>query len=97
MAMPAGPTPFHDLEDYIALPRLSGLALSPHGRRLVTTVATLDPKRTRHVAALWEIDPARVRPATRLTRSAEGESSPVFAFLAFHVLGEPWQMPNLLR
>lgn len=73
------PTPFHDLDAYVALPRLSGLTLSPDGTRLVTAVATLDAKRTRYVSALWEVDPAGERPARRLTRSAKGESSARFA------------------
>ena len=44
------PTPFHDLEQFVALPRLGGLAMSPDGSRLVTTVATLEPQahRVRH-------------------------------------------------
>jgi dipeptidyl aminopeptidase/acylaminoacyl peptidase len=71
-------TPFHDLDSYIALPRMSGLTLSPDGTRLVTAVATLDPKRTRYVTALWEVDPAGERPARRLTRGAKGESSAAF-------------------
>lgn len=73
------PTPFHDLDAYVALPRMSGLALSPDGTRLVTAVSTLDAKRARYVSALWEVDPAGERPARRLTRSAKGESSAVFA------------------
>ncbi|WP_454050675.1 S9 family peptidase [Cellulomonas sp. Marseille-Q8402] len=73
------PTPFHDLDAYVALPRTSGLALSPDGTRLVTAVSTLDAKRTRYVTALWEVDPAGVRPARRLTRSAKGESAARFA------------------
>jgi hypothetical protein len=70
---------YADLDAYVALPRTSGLALSADGRRLVTTVATLDAKRTRYVSALWEVDPTGERPAARLTRSAKGEGSPVFA------------------
>ncbi len=73
------PTPFHDLDAYVALPRMSGLALSPDGTRLVTAVSTLDAKRTRYVTALWEVDPAGERPARRLTRSAKGESAARFA------------------
>ena len=72
-------TPYADLDAYVALPRTAGLALSPDGRRLVTTVATLDAKRTRYVSALWEVDPTGERPAARLTRSAKGEGGPVFA------------------
>jgi dipeptidyl aminopeptidase/acylaminoacyl peptidase len=71
-------TPFHDLDAYVALPRVGGLALSPDGTRLVTTVATLNPKRTAHVTALWEVDPTGEAPARRLTRSAKGEGTPAF-------------------
>lgn len=76
---PTPPTPFHDLDAYVALPRMSGLALSPDGTRLVTAVSTLDAKRTRYVTALWEVDPEGLRPARRLTRSAKGESAARFA------------------
>ena len=69
---PAGP--FADLDAYVALPRVSGLSLSPDGTRLVTTLSTLDAKSTRYVGALWEVDPAGGRPARRLTRSTQGES-----------------------
>ena len=72
------PSPFHDLEAYIALPRVGGLLLSPDGTRLVTSVATLDPKKTRYVNALWEVDPTGERPAHRLTRSAKGEAGAAF-------------------
>lgn len=71
-------TAFSDLESYNALPRLSGLVLSPDGTRLVTAVATLDPKATKFVTALWEVDPSGERPARRLTRSAKGEGGAAF-------------------
>ena len=71
-------TPFADLDDYIALPRVSGLAVSADGSRVVTTVSELNDKRTEYVTAVWEIDPAGQRPARRLTRGAKGESSPAF-------------------
>ena len=51
-------TPFHDLDHYLAIPRVSGLALSPDGMRLVTTVATLNRQGTEYGTALWELDPA---------------------------------------
>ncbi len=70
--------PFVDLAGYVALPRLGGLALSPDGSRLVTGVTTLDADRKGWVTALWSIDPAGVQPARRLTRSAPGESNPVY-------------------
>ncbi|MCC2334050.1 S9 family peptidase [Cellulomonas wangsupingiae] len=75
---PSAATPFHDLDAYVALPRLSGLVLSPDGSRLVTAVQTLDRKRTAYVTALWEVDPAGERPARRLTRSAKSEASAAF-------------------
>ncbi|NTW42478.1 MAG: hypothetical protein HGA44_21820, partial [Cellulomonadaceae bacterium] len=71
-------TPFHDLDDYVALPRLSGLVLSPDGSRLVTQVSTLNHDRTKSHTALWEVYPTRARPARRLTRSAQGESGAAF-------------------
>ena len=73
------PGPFDDLDTFLALPRLSGLAMSPDGSRLVTSVSTLDPERTAYVSALWEIDPTGATPARRLTRSRKGETAPVFA------------------
>src|SRR3954470_12383779 len=79
MAQDENPTPFDDLDAYIALPRVSNLLLSPGGDRLVTAVATLDRERAKYVSALWEVDPSGVRPAHRLTRTAKGE--PPVAFL----------------
>ncbi|GAB3269090.1 S9 family peptidase [Sinomonas notoginsengisoli] len=76
---PRPETPFHDLDHYVAIPRLSGLALSPDGTRLVTTVATLNGKGTEYGTALWEIDPAGRTPARRITRSAKGEAGAAFA------------------
>ncbi|HUG85206.1 MAG TPA: prolyl oligopeptidase family serine peptidase, partial [Euzebya sp.] len=77
--MPAdAATPFHDLDAFIALPRVSGLAISPDGTRLVTTVAELKADRTAYATAIWEVDPSGQRVARRLTRSAKGESNPTF-------------------
>lgn len=73
------PTPFDDLDDYLAVPRVSGLAVSPDGSRVVTTVSRLDEKRTEYLSAVWELDPQGRRPARRLTRGAKGESAPAFA------------------
>ena len=72
-------TPFHDLDHYLAIPRVAGLALSPDGNRLVTTVATLNAKGTEYGTALWELDPAGHKQARRITRSAKGEAGAVFA------------------
>ncbi len=70
---------FERLADFVALPRVSGLALSADGTRLAVSVQTLDPQRTRWQSALWEVDPAGQRAPRRLTRSAPGESAPAFA------------------
>lgn len=71
-------TPFHDLDEYLALPRVSGLAVSPDGSRVVTTVSVLNDKRTEFVTAIWELDAEGSRPARRLTHGAKGESAPTF-------------------
>jgi dipeptidyl aminopeptidase/acylaminoacyl peptidase len=71
-------TPFGDLDDFLALRRLSGLAVSPDGIRLVTTVAERTPDAKRFSTSLWEVDPGGQRPPRRLTRSAPGEAHPAF-------------------
>ena len=71
-------TPFDHLAEYAGLPRVSGLTASPDGGRLVTTVAEPSADGKRYSSSLWEVDPAGGRPARRLTRSAPGESQPVF-------------------
>jgi dipeptidyl aminopeptidase/acylaminoacyl peptidase len=73
----SGGTPFHDLNDYIAIPRLAGLRLSPDGSWLAATVASLSADKKKYVTSIWRIDTAGGPPA-RLTRSAEGEGSPRF-------------------
>ena len=74
----AAPGPFHDLAAYVALPRVSGLVVSPDGERLVTAVAALSPDGKKYATSLWEVDARGDRPARRLTRSAPGESQPAF-------------------
>jgi dipeptidyl aminopeptidase/acylaminoacyl peptidase len=73
----AGDTPFHDLNDYIAIPRLTGLRLSPDGSWLAATVQSLSADKKKYVTSIWRIDTGG-GPPTRLTRSAEGEGSPCF-------------------
>ncbi|BCW17616.1 hypothetical protein NtRootA9_03240 [Arthrobacter sp. NtRootA9] len=72
-------TPFHDLDHYLSIPRVGGLALSPDGSRLVTTVSTLNGKGTEFATALWELDPTGQKHARRITRSAKGEAGAAFA------------------
>ena len=67
-------TPFSSLPDYIALPRIENLALSPDGSRVILTVATLGPDKTAYRRALWSVAADGTDGATRLTRSAKGES-----------------------
>lgn len=70
--------PFADLADFMAMPRLSGLALSRDGTRLVTAVAALNPDRSKWQTALWEIDPTGADDPRRITRGAPGESGARF-------------------
>ena len=37
-----GESPVHRLDEFVAIPRVAGLALSADGSRLVTSVSTLD-------------------------------------------------------
>jgi dipeptidyl aminopeptidase/acylaminoacyl peptidase len=71
-------TAFDNLDEYLTLPRVLGLAVSADGSRVVTTVAELNDKRTEYISAVWEVDPAGQKPARRLTRGVNGESSPAF-------------------
>ncbi|CAM3517014.1 prolyl oligopeptidase family serine peptidase [Occultella aeris] len=90
----APPTPFHDLDAYLALPRASGLALSPDGTRLVVGVAALNHDSTAYVTSQWDVDPSGERPARRLTRGTKGESQATFTasgdllFVAKRAIGE---------
>ncbi|WP_201296631.1 S9 family peptidase [Arthrobacter sp. 9V] len=72
-------TAFHNMDHYLAIPRVSGLTLSPDGKRLVTTVTTLNGKGTEFATALWELDPSGRNHARRITRSSKGEAGAVFA------------------
>lgn len=74
--MIVGMTADFTLDRFLDMPRVAGLALSPDGSRLVTTVARRGPKR--FVTALWELDPSGAQPPRRLTRSAPGESGAAF-------------------
>ena len=67
-----------ELDDFLAMPRVTGLALSPDGTRLITSVATVAADGKRYVSALWELDPAGKAEPKRLTRSAKGESPGAF-------------------
>ncbi|WAB83000.1 alpha/beta fold hydrolase [Microcella daejeonensis] len=84
-------TPFQSLENYIALPRVEGLALSPDGERVVLTVATLSADGTRYERALWQVPARAGGTPRRLTRSAKGEAGVAFTRTgdALFVSGRP--------
>ena len=67
-----------DFDHFVALPRLSGMRLSPDGSRLVVAVATPGPDGKELRSALWQVDPAGLAAPRRLTRSAVGESNAEF-------------------
>src|SRR3954464_1169849 len=69
---------FDDLDEFLAIPRVTQLRLAPDGSRLVATVSGRSRNREKFVSALWEIDPLGDAPPRRLTLSAAGESSPQF-------------------
>lgn len=71
-------TAFHDLHAFLGLRRAAGLAISPDGTRLVTTVQERSDDGKRFVSSLWEIDPTGTREPVRLTRSDKGETAPAF-------------------
>jgi dipeptidyl aminopeptidase/acylaminoacyl peptidase len=76
--MPEPRTPFHDPGDYVAIPRITGLVLSPDGSRLVASVEQLPAGGDGYQTSLWEVDPAGAAGPRRLTHSEPGESGPAF-------------------
>ncbi len=67
-------------DSMLRLPRLSSLRLSPDGRRLVVAVGRVAPDEKKMATSVWQVDPAGVEPARRLTRSVDGEGGDL-AFL----------------
>ncbi|MET9336337.1 S9 family peptidase [Nonomuraea sp. NPDC003804] len=67
---------FKDIRDYVAIPRVLSLKLSPDGSRLVSAVQSLNPDGKSYGTALWAI-PVDGEPY-RLTRSAKGETGTEF-------------------
>jgi dipeptidyl aminopeptidase/acylaminoacyl peptidase len=70
-------TRFGDLSDYVAIPRVTSLRLSPDGQWLAASVASLSPDGKKYVSSIWRVDLSGAAPA-RLTRSAEGEGQTAF-------------------
>jgi dipeptidyl aminopeptidase/acylaminoacyl peptidase len=75
--VPSANSPFHDLSDYVAIPRVTALRRSPDGSWLAASVQTLSSDGKKYVTSIWRIDAQGGAPR-RLTRSAEGEGSPRF-------------------
>jgi dipeptidyl aminopeptidase/acylaminoacyl peptidase len=77
-------TSFHDLCDYVAIPRVTALRLSPGGSWLAAAVQTVGGEPKKYVTSIWRVPAARDEatarngPPVRLTRSAEGEGAPEF-------------------
>ncbi|MCT9929529.1 S9 family peptidase [Planotetraspora sp. A-T 1434] len=70
---------FPDIRNYVALPRVVSLRLSPDGTRLVSVVQSLNPDGKSYGTALWEIPLDPDATPYRLTRSAKGEAGAQFA------------------
>jgi dipeptidyl aminopeptidase/acylaminoacyl peptidase len=70
---------FPGLHEYVALPRVLSLRLSPDGTRLVSVVQSLNPDGKSYGTALWEIPLDPDGAPQRLTRSAKGEAGAEFA------------------
>ncbi|WP_375483115.1 S9 family peptidase [uncultured Jatrophihabitans sp.] len=66
-------TGFVTFDEYLQHARVSGLALSPDGTRLIAEVSELSDDGDTFVGALWELDPVGDGQARRLTRSDKGE------------------------
>ncbi|WP_062379393.1 S9 family peptidase [Demequina pelophila] len=69
---------FTDLSEFIAIPRVEAVALSPDGTRAVLTVATLSEDATSYERALWETPADGSGAPRRLTRSVKGEGGAQF-------------------
>jgi len=67
------------LDRFYSTPRISGLRLSPDGRRLVVAVTRPGPEANELRTALWQVDPTGAAAPRRLTRSSAGESAHAFA------------------
>ena len=62
-------TPFHELSDFVATPRVAALRLAPDGTWLAVAVQTLSADKKKYLTSIWRLD-AQGGPARRLTRSA---------------------------
>ncbi|WP_375425355.1 S9 family peptidase [uncultured Friedmanniella sp.] len=75
--MSAETNPWHNLQDFVALPRLTDLVTGPGGEVVVAT-ATLDADATGYRSAWWQLDVTGATPPRVLTRSVEGEGAAAY-------------------
>jgi dipeptidyl aminopeptidase/acylaminoacyl peptidase len=72
-------TTFQNLADFVALPRVTALRLSPDGSWLAAAVQNVSGEPAKYVTSIFRISTtAGGPPLARLTRSAEGEGGPEF-------------------
>lgn len=76
-------TPFSDLDQFTALPRVDGIAVSPDGSRVALTVSVLDADGTGYRRSIWAVPGSDSAAGTgaapvRLTRSVKGEGGVAF-------------------
>ena len=69
---------FGDLHQYARAPRVGSVALSPDGTWVALAVQTVGGTPPKYLTSIWRVDTERGGVPVRLTRSAEGEGSPVF-------------------
>src|SRR5262245_55662943 len=89
-----GTTPFNDIGDYLAIPRLTSLRVSPDGSWLAAVVEAPGPEPKKLTTSIWRIDTVPVRGDTVPSRGAppdpHGPESPA-------VQAEPRQPIRLTR
>jgi dipeptidyl aminopeptidase/acylaminoacyl peptidase len=71
-------TSFRNLADYVAIPRVTALRLSPDGSWLAAAVQTVGGEPKKYLTSIWRIAISPDDRPIRLTRSAEGEGDPAF-------------------
>ena len=71
-------TNFRNLSDYVAIPRLTALRLSPDGSWLAAAVQSAGGEPKKYLTSIWRIAITPDGQPVRLTRSAEGEGNPEF-------------------
>ena len=71
--MSAGVSRFHDLGDFVALPRVTALRLAPDGTWLAAAIQTLSADKKKYLTSIWRID-TQGGPARRLTRRPRPET-----------------------